>query len=84
METNHFNEELSYLTMQNKVLHDTATFQVNLFKNVLSNKECWTGKKQRLTLDRSLLLGFVEFEWSVSFSPSVTSFPCLLPRQCPG
>lgn len=40
LEANHFNEELSYLTMQNKVLHDTATFQVSLFKNELPNKEC--------------------------------------------
>lgn len=39
MEANHFNEELSYLTMQNKVLRDTAAFQVNLLKNELPNKE---------------------------------------------
>lgn len=31
------------------------------------------GKKQRLTSGRSLLLGFGGFEWSASFSPSVTS-----------
>lgn len=40
LEANHFNEEVSYLAMQNKILHDTATFQFNIFKNELPNKEC--------------------------------------------
>lgn len=37
---NRVNEKLSYLIMQNKVLHDTATFRVTLFKKELPNKDC--------------------------------------------
>lgn len=41
-------------------------------------------KKQGLTSDRSLQLGFGGFEWSASFSPSVMSSLSLpAARQCP-
>lgn len=85
---NHFNEKLSYLIMQNKVLHDTALFQVNLFKNELPNKDCWKGKN-RDWLQTGLPCSGLEGLSGVSafFPLRNPLFPCLLSdsaQQHPG
>lgn len=46
LETNCFNEELSYLTMQNKVLHDTANFRSTFLKMSCQIKSVEQGKNK--------------------------------------
>lgn len=76
----------NYLTLPGRIRYcmTQQLFRSTFLKMSCQIKSVEKEKKQGLTLDRSLLLGFGGFEWSVSFSLSVTSSLSLpAARQCP-